>query len=140
MERVNPGPEPEDSQPELPRTKIEPFQVFCMQRKQVLNLQGKEIPHWQFTRDAAELWRGMRQIQKNQYIQMAIEVSKNLDVGHKKRKSPSKKKESEQSPKEPDSGLMSEFIGDLPWLYVVPRGGMGSEISSLSRKLIFPNG
>lgn len=113
------------------RQPLEPFQVFCLERRDQVQSENRQLGPSEVTSVLSQMWRGMDQTMKQHYVA--------ISKAYNRRYEDVKSGESQTSDMIPEIPRTQSWVkqGDLveslPFLEVVARGDFGHSVVNASR-------
>ena len=78
----DPRPSPAGRRPHLQTQALEPFQVFCIERRELLHSENPQLNASEITSLLSQIWRSLKAEEKTHYISISREYSQTLrDIG-----------------------------------------------------------
>lgn len=64
-------PPKKNKDPNKPKGRMSPYAFFVQERRAMYRQKGQEVKFTEFSRECADLWRGMNEKQKERYVKSA---------------------------------------------------------------------
>jgi hypothetical protein len=122
---------------------MEPFQIFSLRQRPEISRQNPSLTNSELTSLLGRMWRSLPQNEKQEYLQLALNVATERRQPRKRRSKPKPEDIVEQISTSPNPSPPSRTIDhiqfdDCPCFSIVPRSSSGTLVASASHHIVFP--